>query len=116
MTGVLSLNPGENLTLSGDVLTAIAGLGNGEQLNLFAAASYTLPESVLRSTGDAGVQQWAIAEVFGGNTWASGNELYVGYDGAYLYVINNAAPIPEPTTATLSLLALAALASRRRRK
>ena len=116
VTGVLSLNPGENLTLSGDVLTAIAGLGNGEQLNLFAAASYTLPESVLRSTGDAGVQQWAIAEVFGGNTWASGNELYVGYDGAYLYVINNAAPIPEPTTATLSLLALAALASRRRRK
>lgn len=41
----------------------------------------------------------------------------LGFDSKGLYLVGKvAAPVPEPATATLSLLALAGLASRRRRK
>ena len=113
ITGVLSLSPSDSLTLSGDVLDAIAGLAAGEKVDIFSTGSLTLNTPALYSE-EPTQNQWAIADIFRGNTWEQGNQLYVGYEAGLLYVINNA-QIPEPTTATLSLLALAALASRRRR-
>ncbi len=54
-------------------------------------------------------------------TWAGGSEVLTSYKGnmnsnAALTCVLNTGTIPEPTTATLSLLALAGLAARRRRK
>ena len=86
------------------------------QLNVFSVGSFTIGgESI---TADFGVEKaLTLDNVFTGH--ALGSDYYLGYkapaaggDGTvYIGKI-----VPEPTTATLSLLALAALAARRRRK
>lgn len=103
---------GGGLTLEGNVRDAITGLKSGEKLDLFSVGGFTLGEAALVDTQTVTNQEFAMSTVFAGQ-WE--DDLYLGYDGLMVYVSNNAL-IPEPATATLSLLALAALAARRRRR
>ena len=113
MGSTLTLNQG--LTLGDDTLSRVQGLSVGESTTLFRGVdgltlgntSYTTittDNSMLASpwftnlTGD----QYALT--------------YTGTDNGSLSITMMYAAVPEPTTATLSLLALAALAARRRRK
>lgn len=64
----------------------------------------------------AALAQDEITFTINGATWSNFNdELEVRHEGGNIVIMGNVV-IPEPTTATLSLLALAALAARRRRK
>ena len=113
MGSTLTLNQG--LTLGTDTLSRVQGLSVGESATLFSGVdgltlgktSYTTittEDSMLASpwftnlTGD----QYVLT--------------YTGTDNGSLSITMMSAAVPEPTTATLSLLALAALAARRRRK
>ncbi len=65
---------------------------------------------------EAALAQNEITFTINGATWSDFNdELEVRHEGGNIVIMGNVV-IPEPTTATLSLLALAALAARRRRK
>lgn len=112
--GALTINEGAQL--SSGVLTGVAGLGWFEM--------YDLAFDVTEMLGFDQVD-WSegvdVTEVFA-NTGLKAEEYYVRYSqneaggngdnvgAVYIY------HIPEPTTSTLSLLALMALAARRRRK
>ncbi len=113
MGSTLTLNQG--LTLGADTLSRVQGLSVGESTTLFRGVdgltlgktsytSITTEDSMLASpwftnlTGD----QYVLT--------------YTGTDNGSLSITMMSAAVPEPTTATLSLLALAALAARRRRK
>lgn len=124
MGGALTL--GTNLTLNGSLLTALNSLTAGQTIDLFTGVeSLTLGKdtyakgTVLDEASGIDLSIYFTlpttytAAVY--NAEAFGNSYYLGYnaDGT---IYAGMAAIPEPTTATLSLLALAALASRRRRK
>lgn len=65
---------------------------------------------------EAALAQNEITFTINGATWSNfKDELEVRHEGGNIVIMGNVV-IPEPTTATLSLLALAALAARRRRK
>lgn len=113
MGSTLTLSQG--LTLGTDTLSRVQGLSVGESATLFRGVdaltlgntsytSITTEDSILASpwftnlTGD----QYVLT--------------YTGTDNGSLSITMMSAAVPEPTTATLSLLALAALAARRRRK
>ena len=118
-TGGKGISLGSTLTINDTInlseadFAAVAGLGYGERYVLFNGVdSLTLdqfdfeaitPEMQLDAAG-----------------WFKGLEpeqYYVVYDGSNVgQVAIFSAVAPEPTTSTLSLLALAALAARRRRK
>ena len=132
LDGVLTLQAG--LTLDGAVLDAVQGLEVGESYTLFtgvnglnvqslqqAVTLYNM-RSLAEQTNDA-VSYSALMD--GGHVAAadyfsnlSGNAgLELSYNGtAGTVTITNTQAVPEPATATLSLLALAGLCARRRRK
>jgi hypothetical protein len=96
----------------GDNLLAIVNEMNswGESVTLFTGLTDVLN---LPASGSATESRVLASEVFGN---VNNNQVYISYQ-----VIDNVGSlmvihVPEPTTATLSLLALAALAARRRRK
>lgn len=113
--GGLILPAGGGISLTGDILGALASLGTGKSLELFTGVtSLTLGSDTyqhgteLAATADTDLTNYFnIANVEAGS-------YMLGYTGGgVVYIQSN---IPEPATATLSLLALAALAARRRRK
>lgn len=122
INGDLTL-PGTAISLSGNVLEALSGLTAGQQVDLFnVVGAFTLGETEisLLELGDK-----LLTDVFSVANVEWNEDIYLGYDGATVYagVMDTTIPdtpvdptVPEPTTATLSLLALAALAARRRRK
>lgn len=119
INGDLTL-PGTAISLSGDVLEALSGLTAGQQVALFdVTGTFTLGDTELSllELGDK-----LLTDVFSVANVEWNEDLYLGYDGTTVYagVMDTTIPVdptvPEPTTATLSLLALAALAARRRRK
>lgn len=119
INGDLTL-PGTAISLSGNVLEALSGLTAGQQVALFdVTGAFTLGETEisLLELGDK-----LLTDVFSVANVEWNEDIYLGYDGATVYagVMDTTIPVdptvPEPTTATLSLLALAALAARRRRK
>lgn len=129
LSGALELQTG--LTLSGTVLDIVKGLAVGESYTLFEGVeSLELQQSVtlynMRSLAEetAGLmsygslmeeEQVAAADYFSNLTGDSG--LVLSYDSEnHTVSITHTQAVPEPTTATLSLLALAALAARRKRK
>lgn len=124
MGGALTL--GTNLTLNGSLLTALNSLTAGQTIDLFTGVEsltlgkYTYAKGTVLDEASGidlsiyfSLPTTYTAAVY--NAEAFGNSYYLGYnaDGT---IYAGMAAIPEPTTATLSLLALAALASRRRRK
>lgn len=127
-TGGAGLLMGSSVTLKPDVtlsagdMAAITALGFMDQYTLFTgvdAFSYdgTTPTSTPIALDS---ETWVKAsEVFSNSEFSGGKDYYVFYSGVQngsnvgaVYVML----LPEPTTGTLSLLALAALAARRRRR
>ena len=111
LMGSLTLDTG--LVLDGEVLTQVKALAYGESLDIFHGVSDLVllnqesPVLTLDTDALAGVD----ASLYFTNL----------ADGIYTITFENNtvsihSSVPEPTTATLSLLALAALAARRRRK
>lgn len=111
--GALILPTGGSITLTGDILDTLAGLAKGDTLNVFSGVtSLTLGDSDYTGVLEA-AEATDLTNYFRG----LGIGYQLGYrgaaDGGVVYIQKN---VPEPTTATLGLLALAALAARRRRK
>ena len=109
-----TLTMGSNIALDGDTLVALDALAVGDYFWLIDAAA----GRELSYTGDYGEDSWYDG-VFS-RTAADGdyklkgdfNIVFNETDGFGLQKFSN---VPEPTTGTLSLLALAALAARRRK-
>ncbi len=133
--GVLTLDRGKTLTLTDGALTDASTLGTvhnsstftagGEAYTLTTPGTYTI--QYLGGTNDHAAANLlldgvTVATFTGGahNMNGAGNGTELFNAGTIFYNVNaavTAAPaVPEPTTATLSLLALAGLAARRRRK
>ena len=122
MGSTVTMSPG-GVTLSEADLAAVANLGFMQAYDLFSGVdSFRIGETSYSEIALTG--EWVNAsEVFSNDLFQSGEkEYYVFYTGVNpggnganvgtVYLLQ----APEPTTGTLSLLALAALAARRRRK
>ena len=104
------------LTFNGQVqmgtalLADVLALGKGESLLLFSGNGLSV------SMGNTALTEVKVGEYFSNSALASMENCYVTYTNVgnvgSLVIVN----VPEPTTTTLSLLALSALAARRRRK
>ncbi len=114
ITGTLTLSGGTT-ALTGDVVAQINAMTADTQLNLFKVGSFAT--DLVATMADTTGTQWALGAVFTNTEWQTNDQLFLAYDdvNGFVYVLNTAS-IPEPTTSTLGLLALAALAARRRRK
>ena len=99
---------GVNFLISSDQLS---GTPEAFKLVLFENASQSDYEQMLAAI-QSGEVSITLSDL---NSAAIVTDVLVGYEDGNIVVTGNAS-IPEPTTATLSLLALAALAARRRRK
>ena len=108
---------GTSLTLGGNMLEMVNLLQMEESLTLISGLNYfaTLQESD-EYTPITNGQQLNASTYF--SNLESNQNLVLMYNQSegILSMARVTAPIPEPTTATLSLLALAGLAARRRRK
>ena len=114
--GANSLELGSSLTLGGGALddatlAAVLGLESGCSLELFTGVD----ELIVGNGSYTGATELAASVAFNNAELASPDFRLV-YTGATAGGIVSIMSIPEPTTATLSLLALAGLAARRRRK
>lgn len=99
--GALAL--GSDITLQGDILN-----GGGEKITLFTGVeSFTV-------NGENYTDIVAASEIFKGFQNTDTTHYSVSYEGDTVYFITRS--VPEPTTATLGLLALAGLCARRRRR
>ncbi|MBQ2813450.1 MAG: PEP-CTERM sorting domain-containing protein, partial [Akkermansia sp.] len=107
-----SVTLGEGMILSGDLVSTIKTMSEDGIVDLFTGVDklYLGDSTVASVTLDAtsGVN---LSEYF---NFDGASDYYLGYDGTNVFA--GVMPVPEPTTATLSLLALAGLAARRRRK
>ncbi len=112
--GAVTLNGaltfGGKVTMGENLLATVGTMYGWQELKLFTGLSDVTLPSVTEAASDGKV---LASEVF---TNVNNAQLYVTYQ-----VIDNVGSllvvhVPEPTTTTLSLLALSALASRRRRK
>ena len=104
----------EGLMLGDSTLSRIHSLTVGESTTLFSGVDgLTLgsTEYSFITTEDS-----ILASPYFSNLTNNYILTYTGTDNGSLSITMMSASVPEPTTATLSLLALAALASRRRRK
>ena len=118
INGALTLGLG--MQLAGNILAEVQNLQVGESLTLvsglesLAVQTQNLMRSVEYTTVMDGYEVQA-SEYF--SNLAGNTGLVMRYDSeAGTVSICNTPAVPEPTTATLSLLAFAALAARRRRK
>lgn len=108
------LTVGTNMKLGSDLVDALNDLGSGKTLALVNAKTGT--------TLDYGTDYDGLAasNFFNTENWADGFQYNVVANdqsfGIQKIASHTTEYTPEPTTATLSLLALAALAARRRRK
>ena len=118
-TGGNGISLGSSLTIQGDLhlsdddFEAVAGLGYGDRYVLFNGVdSLTLDQTTYTEAITPEMQINAAG-------WFHGVEpekYYVVYDGSNVGQVAIFCATPEPATSTLSMLALAALAARRRRK
>ena len=118
LSGALTMNGGD-LTLGSDIildtatLTSITGMADEAQVNLFTGVDALTVNgtSYTTLTMDSGI---TLSQVFASKALEG---YYLGYADGNVYAGKISTPaVPEPTTATLSLLALAGLVMRRRRK
>ncbi|MCI6982566.1 MAG: hypothetical protein MR894_10240 [Akkermansia muciniphila] len=108
MGSTLTLNSG--ITLSGSLLTGWTD--RSQALTLFSGVD----ELVLNGTTATADATYDASSVFSG--MSGYNLVMTGGTGGQDYIVQlvRSTPTPEPTTATLSLLALMGLAARRRRR
>ena len=126
--GVLTLDRGKDLTLTEGALTEASTLGTTHDYSTFKVVdgteAYTLTTpgtytiKYLGGTNDhAAADHYLDGVKVASFTGGSHNMNGAQAGGLNLDVkVNAAVAVPEPTTATLSLLALAGLAARRRRR
>ena len=92
-------------------------LGSDTSISISIAGNYTEGDSVLLFTD---VQSVNFTNGDLASTYFSGenitDETTIHFDDGAVYLSGITLPVPEPSTATLSLLSILALASRRRRK
>ena len=105
-----TLTLGTGMTLSGDLVSTIKGMSDDGTVDLFTGVNALY-------LGNSSTASGALDATSGVNldtyfAFEGASKYYLGYSGGNVF----AGVIPEPTTATLSLLALAGLAARRRRK
>lgn len=113
LNGALIL-PDGSITLAGEILSALSGLAEGSSLNVFSGVSSLTLGSADYTDALAASADTDLCNYFSGVGSARYQLGYTGAaDGGVVYIQRN---VPEPATATLGLLALAALAARRRRK
>lgn len=107
LSGALTF--GSGLVMGESLLASVEALGYGEMLNLFTGLTEVTLPAVAATESD----QVLASSVFSN---VQSDTLYVDYqvidNVGTLMVVN----VPEPATTTLGLLALTALAARRRRK
>lgn len=114
LNGELSLGAG--IELSGDLLESILDLSGSRTVNLFVGVeSLVLDGTTYDSNTSLELGAVQLNTYFNNSTTVIGSDVYLAYD-AVANTIYVGHTIPEPTTATLSLLALAGLCARRRRK
>ena len=99
---------GALVNLDDATIAALGQLQDGQSLDLIVAANGTQLDYVGAQTGMDYAQLFAPAEGLTGN--------YTVYAKDDAFGLTKQGAVPEPTTGTLSLLALMALAARRRRK
>jgi len=108
------------LTLSGDILSSLNAMNQGDELGIFSVRggffvgdrgidALDATNGIALNTVFSAGEGYNFEDYYLGFTPGTGDE--AGYSTVYIGKI-----VPEPTTATLSLLALAALAARRRRR
>ena len=124
--GVLTLNRGGSVSLTDDVLTSESTMGSTDYSKFVDAegTDYVLSTPGLYkvdylggTNGSAAANLYLDGVKVAGFTGGNHNMNGTQNGGANLtFKVNSAYVVPEPTTATLSLLALAGLAARRRRK
>lgn len=104
----------EGITLGEDTLERIHSLSVGEYTTLFSGVDgLTLGSKEYASIT---AEDSILAAPYFSNLESNYALIYTGTNDGSLNITMLAMSVPEPTTATLSLLALAALAARRRRK
>lgn len=103
----LTLNNVSNVQISGSGLVLDLSGVSYETLQNYAWVGVTL--------SDAGTFDTSATEVYMASQWSTADGYFMA-DNTNTVFFRSADIIPEPATATLSLLALAALAARRRRK
>ena len=105
-----ALTFGGQVQMGTALLADVLALGKGESLLLFSGNGLSV------SMGNTALTEAKVGEYFSNSALASMENCYVTYTNVgnvgSLVIVN----VPEPTTTTLSLLALSALAARRRRK
>ena len=105
-----ALTFGGKVEMGTALLADVLALGKGESLLLFSGNGLSV------SMGNTALTEVKVGEYFSNSALASMENCYVTYTNVgnvgSLVIVN----VPEPTTTTLSLLALSALAARRRRK
>ena len=105
-----ALTFGGKVEMGTALLADVLALGKGESLLLFSGNGLSV------SMGNTALTEAKVGEYFSNSALASMENCYVTYTNVgnvgSLLVVN----VPEPTTTTLSLLALSALVARRRRK
>ena len=111
----IDLTNGGLVNLDDDTLLALNNLGDGETLNLIVALD---PEFDALTYGGDGYDGMWYGQMFNraGTQGVSLQGDFMVYAQGDAFGLTKVSNVPEPTTGTLSLLALMALAARRRRK
>lgn len=100
-----------------DIAPGIITESNNQVVLFNVGGVVTFGYDALTTTADDGLVYIVKAsDYFTGNRVKESTKLVYDSSTGMVYLENAAASVPEPTTATLSLLALAALVARRRRK
>lgn len=102
------ITDGTIVSLDAETINALANLANGQSLDLIRAYDQT----ALSYLGE--YNNMSFDQLFARTEGLEGD--YVVYATGESFGLKKTAGVPEPTTGTLSLLALVALAARRRRK
>ena len=107
-----TLTLSEGMTLDGAMLTSVTGLREGETVDLFKSVdSLILGDATYDANNALAEGTVSLKQYF---TNVTNEDIYLAFNNGNVFA--GIMSIPEPTTATLSLLALAGLAARRRRK
>ena len=110
-----TLTMGSNIALDGTTLQALDGLAVGDYFWLIDAAA----GRELSYTGPTGEDAWydsVFSRIAADSDYELNGDFNIVFSDTDGFGLQKFSSTPEPTTGTLSLLALAALAARRRRK
>ncbi|MGN0837274.1 MAG: PEP-CTERM sorting domain-containing protein, partial [Akkermansia sp.] len=113
ISGSLVLSDSSTVSLAGTVLTQLSSLEEGDTLDLFTGISSLTLSGNTYTTDLTATDNVLLENYF---TGLNGGSYALGYTAATGTLYAQCLSVPEPATATLSLLALSALAARRRRR